>query len=166
MDLKSERLTLHEAKVADLPRLREIIQSPGTAEWWGEYEGSADDDELIDGWSVRLDGSIIGWVSAHEETAEKYPYVALDIMIATEHHGNGYGPEALRAVIDHFAERGHHRFTIDPSADNTRAIRAYEKTGFKPIGIARRYEQLKPGEWSDGLLMDLLTDDLADGGLE
>jgi aminoglycoside 6'-N-acetyltransferase len=161
MDLKSERLTLHEAKVGDLPRLREIIQKPGTAEWWGEYEGSADDDELLEGWSVRLGQEIIGWLGAHEETAEKYPHVALDIMIDTDHHGNGYGPEALRAVIDHFIERGHHRFTIDPSTDNERAIRAYEKTGFRPIGVARRYEQLRPGEWSDGLLMDLLAEDLA-----
>jgi aminoglycoside 6'-N-acetyltransferase len=161
MDLKSERLTLHEAKVSDLPRLREIITAPGTAEWWGDYEGSADDDELLEGWSVRLGKEIIGWLGADEETAEKYPFVGLDIMIDTAHHGNGYGPEALRAVIDHFIERGHHRFTIDPSTNNERAIHAYEKVGFKPIGVARRYEQLRPGEWSDGLLMDLLVSDLA-----
>lgn len=161
MDLKSERLTLHETKVADLPRLREIIQAPGTAEWWGVYEGSEDDDELLEGWTVRLGAEIIGWVGATEETAIKYPSVGLDIMIAPEHHGNGFGPEALRAVIDHFAARGHHRFTIDPSTDNVRAIKAYEKTGFKPIGVARSCEQLREGEWSDGLLMDLLTWDLA-----
>jgi aminoglycoside 6'-N-acetyltransferase len=63
-------------------------------------------------------------------------------------------------VIDHFAERGHHRFTIDPSTENERAIRAYEKTGFKPIGVARRCEQLREGEWTDGLMMDLLVSDL------
>lgn len=161
MDLFSERLKLHEAKLADLPALREIIQKPGTAEWWGEFEGSEDDDELLDGWTIRLGDTIIGWIAAHEEKAAKYPFVALDIMIDPDFHGNGYGPEALRAVIDHFVGHGHHRFTIDPSADNARAIRAYEKTGFKPIGIARRYEQLRPGEWSDGLLMDLLVEDLA-----
>ena len=160
MDLKSKRLTLHESKVGDLPRLREIIQMPGTAEWWGYYEGSADDDELLEGWTVRLGKEIIGWVGADEETAAKFPSVALDIMIATEQHGKGYGPEALRAVIDHFVDRGHHRFTIDPSTTNKHAIRAYEKTGFKPIGVARRAEQLQPGEWSDGLLMDLLADEL------
>jgi aminoglycoside 6'-N-acetyltransferase len=158
--LKSKRLRLHESKVSDLPRLREIVTAPGTAEWWGEFEGSADDDELLEGWTIRLGDEIIGWLGADEETAEKYPFVGLDIMIATEHHGNGYGPEALRAVIDHFAARGHHRFTIDPSTENARAIRAYEKVGFKRIGIARRYEKLKPGEWSDGLLMDLLVSDL------
>lgn len=160
MDLRSERLTLHETKVGDLPRLREIIQAPGTAEWWGVYEGSADDDELLEGWTIRAHDEVIGWIAAHEETAMKYPSVALDIMISPEHHGVGYGPEALRRVIDHFAERGHHRFTIDPSADNERAIKAYAKTGFKPIGIARQYEQLREGEWTDGLLMDLLISDL------
>ncbi|MFT4048451.1 MAG: GNAT family protein [Solirubrobacterales bacterium] len=161
MDLLSERLKLHETKVKDLPSLREIIQKPGTAEWWGVFEGSEDDDELLEGWTIRMGETIIGWIGAHEETAKKYPFVALDIMIDPDFHGNGYGPEALRCVIEHFASRGHHRFTIDPSVDNARAIRAYEKTGFRRIGVARRYEQLRPGEWSDGLLMDLLVSDLA-----
>lgn len=161
MDLQSERLKLHEAKVGDLPRLREIIQGPGTAEWWGDYEGSSDDDALLEGWSVRLGDVIIGWVGYYEETEAKYPSVALDIMIDAAHHGQGYGPESLRAVIDHFAERGHHRFTIDPNAKNERAIRAYEKTGFKAIGIARQYERLtEGGDWDDGLLMDLIVSDL------
>jgi len=160
MDLFSERLALHETKVSDLPKLREIIQAPGTAEWWGVFEGSEDDDELLEGWTIRREGEIIGWLAAHEESALKYPSVALDIMVATAHHNNGYGPEALRCVIDHFVERGHHRFTIDPSAENAHAIHAYEKVGFKPIGVARQYEQLRPGEWSDGLLMDLLAEEL------
>ena len=38
-------------------------------------------------------------------------------------------------------ERGHHRLTIDPAADNAPAIRAYEKVGFRPVGVLRSYEQ-------------------------
>jgi aminoglycoside 6'-N-acetyltransferase len=161
MDLFSERLNLHEAKVGDLPRLREIIQAPGTAEWWGEYEGSADDDVLLEGWTIRVDGQIIGWVGAEEEPSTRFASVGLDIMIAPEAHGKGYGPEALRAVIDHFAERGHHRFTIDPAVTNERAIKVYREVGFRPIGTARQYERLSDdGEWLDGLLMDLIVSDL------
>jgi aminoglycoside 6'-N-acetyltransferase len=49
---------------------------------------------------------------------------------------------------------------IDPAADNVAAIRTYEKAGFKPVGVMRRYERLPGGEWHDGLLMDLLADEL------
>jgi aminoglycoside 6'-N-acetyltransferase len=61
----------------------------------------------------------------------------------------------VRLLID---ERGHHRVTIDPAADNAAAIRAYEKVGFKPVGIMRAYERDSGGDgWHDGLLMDLLA---------
>jgi aminoglycoside 6'-N-acetyltransferase len=158
--LTTSRLRLHDVHVNDLPELRRIIQAPGAAEWWGLFEGHEDDDELLQGLTIFLDGKVIGWLGYEEQKDPKYPSVGLDIMLDPEFHGQGYGPEALRGVIDYFIGKGHHRFTIDPSADNARAIRTYEKTGFKPIGIARQYEELQPGEKSDGLLMDLLASDL------
>ena len=39
------------------------------------------------------------------------------------------------------------------------AIKAYSAVGFRPIGIMRRAE-LIDGEWTDGLLMDLLIEEL------
>jgi len=57
-------------------------------------------------------------------------------------------------------ERGHHRITIDPAAHNTAAILCYTKVGFKPIGITRQSERGPDGTWHDGLLMDLLAEDL------
>ncbi|MBJ7355638.1 MAG: GNAT family N-acetyltransferase [Thermoleophilaceae bacterium] len=158
--LTTPRLTLRPAHVEDLPTLQRIVQTPGAAEWWGDYEGQEDDDELLSGYTILLEGEIIGWVGYEEETAVKFPSVGLDIMLDPAHHGNGYGPEALRAVIDHFIAAGHHRFTIDPSSGNAKAIHAYESVGFKPIGIAREYEELRAGEKSDALLMDLLARDL------
>ena len=42
------------------------------------------------------------------------------------------------------------------------AIACYERVGFRPIGIARQYEQVRweDGRYRDGLLMDLLADEL------
>jgi aminoglycoside 6'-N-acetyltransferase len=40
------------------------------------------------------------------------------------------------------------------------AIRAYEKAGFRPVGVMRQSERLPGGDWHDGLLMDLLADEL------
>jgi aminoglycoside 6'-N-acetyltransferase len=61
--------------------------------------------------------------------------------------------------VEHLIEeRGHHRVTIDPAADNAAAIRTYEKVGFKPVGVMRAYERDVGGQgWHDGLLMELVV---------
>ena len=95
-----------------------------------------------------------------DEEDPTYRSVGLDIFLTTPLHGQGLGREALRLAIAHYLERGHHRFTIDPAADNERAIRCYAAVGFKPVGVMRNYERVDDGPWHDGLLMDLLADEL------
>jgi len=57
-------------------------------------------------------------------------------------------------------ERGHHRLTIDPALANERAVRVYERVGFRRVGVMRNYERGADGTWHDGLLLDLLRGDL------
>ncbi len=57
----------------------------------------------------------------------------------------------------------HHRITIDPAAANEPAIRCYAKAGFRPVGVMRQYERGGDGRFHDGLLMDLLRDELTLG---
>src|SRR5688572_26542137 len=57
-------------------------------------------------------------------------------------------------------DRGHHRLAIDPAVTNERAIRAYQRVGFRPGGVMRQYERGHDGQWHDCLLMDLLASDL------
>jgi aminoglycoside 6'-N-acetyltransferase len=84
----------------------------------------------------------------------------MDIYLTTSRHGQGLGTEALRLLARYlFEERGHHRLTIDPAADNTAAIRAYEGVGFRRVGIMRKYERGPDGVWHDGLLMDMLKEE-------
>ena len=46
--------------------------------------------------------------------------------------GAGLGGDAIRTLARHLIdEYGHHRFTIDPAAANSAAIRAYAKVGFR-----------------------------------
>ena len=66
--------------------------------------------------------------------------------------------DAVRTLTRYLiAERGHHRLTIDPAADNATAIRAYKKVGFRTVGVMREYWRSPDGKWQDGLLMDLLS---------
>jgi aminoglycoside 6'-N-acetyltransferase len=83
------------------------------------------------------------------------------VFLAEHVQGQSLGTDAVRTLAHYLIhERGHHRLVIDPAADNAAAIRAYEKVGFRPVGVMRQYERLPGGEWHDGLLMDLLADEL------
>jgi aminoglycoside 6'-N-acetyltransferase len=162
--IHGERVTLRPIDEADLEPLAEVIREPGVARWWGESDepDRLRDNLLMDGdaWAIEADGDLVGWLGFTEETEPEYRSVGLDISLTERVQGRGLGPDALRAAIRWFAdERGHHRFTIDPNAANERAIKAYSAVGFKPVGITRRSE-LIDGEWTDGLLMDLLIEEL------
>lgn len=61
--------------------------------------------------------------------------------------------------MDLFDDRGHHRLTIDPAADNGAAIACYRKVGFRDVGVMRAYERRPDGSWADGLLLDMLATD-------
>ena len=70
-------------------------------------------------------------------------------------HGRGHGTTALRLLMRHLVEeRGHHRITIDPAADNAAAIRSYGKAGFTPVGVMRAAWRDPDGRWRDLLLME------------
>ena len=162
--LRGERVTLRPLEDSDLDPLAAIIREPSVAQWWGEAEEPErlrdnlrmDGDALV----IEADGELAGWLGFVEETEPEYRSVGLDISLSERFQGQGLGPDALRTLIRWFAtERGHHRFTIDPSVLNDRAIRAYEAVGFKPVGVMRKAE-LVDGEWTDGLLMDLLIEEL------
>jgi aminoglycoside 6'-N-acetyltransferase len=163
--LSGEHVTLRPISEDDLGPLAAIIREPGVAEWWGE----SDEPERLrenllmegDAWAIETDGELAGWLGFTEETEPEYRSVGLDISLSGRFQGRGLGPDALRAAIRWFAEdRGHHRFTIDPAAHNERAIRAYSAVGFRPVGIMRRYERDTGGGYHDGLLMDLLAEEL------
>ena len=101
-----------------------------------------------------------GLIQFSEENEPKYRHAAVDMFLDPALHGQGLGTEAVRRVVARLVEeRGHHRITIDPAAGNAAAIRAYEKVGFRPVGIMRAYERDADGDgWHDGLLMELVVD--------
>jgi aminoglycoside 6'-N-acetyltransferase len=162
--LHGEQVTLRPLEEADLDPLAAIIGEPSVARWWGESDEPERlrDNLRMDGGAfvIEAEGELAGWLGFVEETEPEYRSVGIDISLSERFQGRGLGPDALRTVIRWFAdERGHHRFTIDPNASNERAIKAYAAVGFKPIGITRRSE-LVDGEWTDGVLMDLLIEEL------
>ena len=64
---------------------------------------------------------------------------SIDIHIDPAHHRHGYVSDAITTLVGHpFDERGHHRITIDPTADNNAAIACYGFVGFRDLPATRR----------------------------
>ena len=165
--LSGPRIQLRPVEENDRPRLTGILSEAEVARWWVHrdvmttiQEIYEDDDEVR--LAIELDGEVIGLIQFSEEESPDYRHAGIDLFIGSAWQGRGLGPEAIRLVARHlFAERGHHRLIIDPAVANERAIRAYEKVGFRRVGVMRRYERGADGTWHDGLLMDLLAAELA-----
>jgi aminoglycoside 6'-N-acetyltransferase len=91
-------------------------------------------------------------LARHLETAEGV--YGVDLFIGEpELWGRGIGTQALRAMVGYlFGALGARRVIIDPQTSNHRAIRCYEKCGFKKVKLLPRHE-LHEGEHRDCWLM-------------
>ena len=147
-----------------------LVAIRSTPEVWTRWRGddldAEFDEDLADDETERctiLDpaGVVVGLIQFAEEDDEDYRHASIDIYVDPAHHRRGYASDAIRTLARHLLDdRGHHRLTIDPAADNEAAIRCYASVGFRPVGVMRSYERRPDGTWGDGLLMDLLATDL------
>ncbi len=156
-------MILRPLAAADAAELRRILLTPEVARWWDVPDAGfpLTDDPDATRLVVEVDGTVVGMIQFAEELEPKYRHASIDLFLDPALHGRGIGTEAVRQVVRLLTgERGHHRITIDPAAANTAAIRAYEKAGFRPVGIMRSYERDVGGAgWHDGLLMELVAGD-------
>jgi aminoglycoside 6'-N-acetyltransferase len=161
--LRGDDVLLRPLEQADTPALRRILATPEVARWWDEPDDDfpMHDDPDSTRFTIEVEGAVAGMIQYGEETDPKYRHASIDIFLDPALRGRGLGTEAVRLLARHLvADRRHHRVTIDPAAANTAAIRSYAKAGFRTVGIMRRYERGTDGEWHDGVLMDLLAEDL------
>ena len=165
--LKGTLVTLRPAITEDVPELARIRATPEVARWWrgGEDMAAAVAEDLAEEGTetfvVEHDGRVAGAIQWHAEEEPDYRHAGIDIYLDPAVRGRGFGTDAVRTLARHLiVDLGHHRLVIDPAADNTAAIRSYSKVGFRPVGVMRKYERGLDGTWHDGLLMDLLADEL------
>ncbi len=147
-----------------MAQVASIRHEPEVERRWGVLEEGELEDFLQDEktFVIETDGEIVGAIQYDEVTDPMYRRAGIDIFLTTSTHSHGLGSEAVRVLARYLIERGHHRLTIDPAADNAAAIRAYEKVGFRAVGVMRSYERGPDGTWHDGLLMELLKDELTE----
>ena len=154
-------MVLRPLTAADAQELQRIHATPEVVRWWDEpAEGfPCSDDPNSTRLTIEVDGTVAGMIQFSEELEPKYRHAQIDLFLDPALHGRGLGTEAVRQVVRRLIdERGHHRITIDPAVENAAAIRAYEKVGFRRVGVMRRYERDVGGKgWHDALLMELLA---------
>jgi aminoglycoside 6'-N-acetyltransferase len=172
VELRGERVVLRPLTDADRPELARMLATPEVSEWWGDGSVELDPgtaDEPLHQFAILFDGWLAGFIQGYEQLDAQYTYAGIDLFLDPSVLGRGLGTDAVRTVARWLIrERGHHRLVIDPRADNARAIAAYTKVGFRPVGILRQYDRGRDGVLRDGLLMDLLAAELVepqtDGG--
>jgi RimJ/RimL family protein N-acetyltransferase len=142
---------------ADIPLLRSWMLRPHVRMWWGDPDEELDDIvDMIEGrettepYIFHVEGKPAGYIQVwhlapqlnEKNMVRQYPWicelphdaVGVDITIgAPEDTSRGIGTAVLTQFISMLLKRGHRTIVIDPDPANARAIRAYEKAGFKSI---------------------------------
>lgn len=142
-------------------RLRELRMTPEVARWWEPpvpgwpLEHDPEDEPL----AIVVDGEVAGFVNVFEEPDPNARHADVDIFLGPDHVDRGLGTAVMEAVVRHLTgERGHHRITLSVSVGNDRALRVYEKVGFRRVGVLRKSQRSHTtGEWQDELLMELVV---------
>ena len=167
MELRGDRVVLRPLAEADVSRIVELGAAPEVSRWWRGLtrehvldKARGDDDGAVV-FAIVVDDEVAGMIQYFEENDEEFRHASIDLFLGAPYHDRGLGTDAVRTMVRHLIDdRGHRRLTIDPAAHNERAIRCYEKVGFKRVGILREYWLDGEGVWRDGVLLDLLASDL------
>lgn len=92
------------------------------------------------------DGMIVGCGAAKIKQAREYyrydEYLYLAMMyVANEYRGKGINGDIINCLIQWGKQKGVENASLTVYPDNTSAIRAYEKLGFKPALLEMRLRQ-------------------------
>jgi aminoglycoside 6'-N-acetyltransferase len=129
----------------DLPTVRQWLAKPHVVEWWGDpaeqFKLVSEDltHPAMDQYIVEYDRRPFAYLQCYDPDAwanhgfGKLPtgtrgidqFIGEEDMIA-----HGHGSAFIRAFADRLLEAGVPQVLTDPSPDNRRAIKAYEKAGF------------------------------------
>ena len=171
--LKGERVTLRTARTADqgaLERLRAdpeidyfmgVDSSPANVLWRHVYLGDQS-GALVDLAIIGTQDQPIGLVSLWDRTIP-HQAAELSIWVGEGYRNGGSGTEALQLTLGYaFGELKLHKIYLRVLEYNTRAIRTYEKVGFRVEGVLRD-EMKVNGRWHALVYMGLLTHEYAVG---
>lgn len=132
----------------------ESIQDPGGEERWFERQLNDEKNRIF---AIETEKGVhIGNIGLHE-IDYKDGKATLGIVIGEKGYWDqGYGTDAVRTLLRFaFQELNLHRISLEVFDFNKRAIRCYEKCGFRREGVARE-DSFRGGKRHDKVLMGIL----------
>ena len=110
--------------------------------------------------SIRTldDDKLIGFVGLWLDLVHSEAWIGIGIG-DRDHWGKGYGTDAMRLALQYaFMELGMQRVSLGLHAYNARALKSYEKAGFRLEGRTRQ-DMLREGKRTDSLWMGILREE-------
>ncbi|MGK7927525.1 MAG: GNAT family N-acetyltransferase [Spirulina sp.] len=170
--IQNQSLTLRSLASEDAPLLAKWLSDPQVLEYYEGRDNPHDLTEVREKFYIEdeitrciftWDGIAIGYlqfypVEVHWKKVYGYQpderIWGMDLFIGETHYWNcGIGTILVRTVACYVQEKYQAKVIIDPETWNLRAIRVYEKAGFKKIKLLPQYE-LHEGKWQDSWLME------------
>ncbi len=170
--IEGSRLRLRPVEERDLPALMAWVVEPEVLYWWDDEMAdleetraeflAPDEGGPREGYIIEESGRGLGYIQWwHRYYDPHYHWTAgIDIFIGEpDARERGVGTEAVRMLLDYLFEvRELHRVTIDPESANARAIRSYQKAGFRLDGLLRHNDLIR-GEYIDTQMLSILDDE-------
>lgn len=151
----SDFVTLRLMTEDDLPLLHDWLNRPHIVEWWGgerptlaevrsRYRPKTLADAAVTAYIAMLGSRPIGYAQSYVAMGsgegwwedETDPGVrGIDQSLADANDlGKGLGTQLVRALVAHlFRDPAVTKIQVDPAPHNLRAIRCYEKAGFRQV---------------------------------
>jgi len=137
--VRGEYTALRFVASTDLDFLTTWFSDPEVYQWWDGYPKPREEvaqkytgrrRPQVESFIIEADGQPIGYIQYGMGGAL---FGSVDMFLIPSRRDRGLGPDAARALVRYLLkEHGWRRVTVDPHADNPRAIRAWEKAGFTP----------------------------------
>jgi aminoglycoside 6'-N-acetyltransferase len=130
-----------------------------------KYQPRARGEHYTTSCIIELKHQPIGYIQYYpvqDDSKEEYGYDIEELIYGMDLYigeiscqDKGIGTKIVEGLIGYIKTNKHpHRIVIDPRVDNKRAIRCYEKCGFRIKKLLKEYE-LHEGRWHDNVLMEL-----------
>ena len=118
-----------------------------TQAWFEREQDKAEPDYLIFLIRTLEDDRVIGDIGLDRPNLHGDVFVGIGIG-EPDYWGKGYGSDAMEIILRYgFQELNLHRISLDVFEYNPRAIRSYEKVGFKIEGRYRQFLNREGRRW-------------------
>lgn len=93
----------------------------------------------------------------HNRNADLFISIGSQSHISTKSYSGGYGTDAVKTLVEYcFNNLNLHKVSVRVFVSNQRAVRCYEKAGFKREGLLKEHH-FSNGKYEDVILMGMIV---------